>query len=484
MVYKKDIIQELSSIPEIDKEWFRPFLDKISDDHHNLILFKNMEKGNYVFYCTRCKTWKVVPKKILGNLKRGERITCTNCNKNLELKYLSNRFNTFFKYFISLMLNKRKELVVRVFYYEKTFDKHKMKFDERFYEVERIDVERKVMMKKYSYRVMGAYYINHCDYSYVSKDWSVDRSNWWSSYPYTLVYETKEQIDSMVKNSKYKYSCLGSAAENEIDILNYIAVWTDYPKIELIMKSGKFRFIKEICNSYCYQWKLIIENLSKNEFKLIKEHDPSFKEVETALKLKLYDYELLKKVIEVEYYRSKYTKEDLKIIDYLVEKYYNYHDYSNYLEWCERLGMNLNDKKIKFPMDPRKAHDDAMNKIEELINKEYDKEIYRYAVDMTKYIYSNKEYVIRPVYSQNELINESKELHHCVRTYNKKMAQRKCCIFVIRTKNEEDKPFVTLELIHNEIIQVRAKNNDRPEEEVMKFVYDWADKNKLDRSNV
>ena len=75
--------------------------------------------------------------------------------------------------------------------------------------------------------------------------------------------------------------------------------------------------------------------------------------------------------------------------------------------------------------------------------------------------------------SQIELVKEGKEMNHCVGGYAEACSQGKTDIIFIRKKSEPDKPYVTMEVKKNEVIQVRAFGNGRPSEEVNEFVEEY-----------
>ena len=59
------------------------------------------------------------------------------------------------------------------------------------------------------------------------------------------------------------------------------------------------------------------------------------------------------------------------------------------------------------------------------------------------------------------------------------MAKKETSIFFVREKDNLNKSFVTLELQDQKIIQVRAKNNNEPPEQVKRFIKQWETKFQL-----
>ena len=152
--------------------------------------------------------------------------------------------------------------------------------------------------------------------------------------------------------------------------------------------------------------------------------------------------------------------------------------YRDYLRECEQLHFDLHDKEILFPKDLTAAHARTMAQVEFEKNKA-DQEKFRKAVEkLEKFAWSEGEFFIRPAREQMELTAEGKALHHCVGGYIKRMAEGETAIFFLRKANEPDKPFYTLELQKQRVIQCRTEHNasyDR-NTDVKKFVDMWMEK--------
>ena len=103
--------------------------------------------------------------------------------------------------------------------------------------------------------------------------------------------------------------------------------------------------------------------------------------------------------------------------------------------------------------------------------------ISEYAKELEKLSFKRNGLIIFPAKSQEELIEESKVLEHCVRKYAKNVADRKTSIFFIRKINNKNKPYVTLELKQNCVVQCRGyKNNVKSplDKKVKQFVNEWC----------
>lgn len=158
---------------------------------------------------------------------------------------------------------------------------------------------------------------------------------------------------------------------------------------------------------------------------------------------------------------------------------FNIYFYLDYLRFAEKLGLPKT-SKILYPQNLRESHDKLEKKIQVIDSMEKQEQIKNRVIkELYKYRFGDNEFIITPANSPLDLINESKELNHCVRTYIDKYAAGHTNIFLIRKRENVNHPYYTLELRRNEVIQLRGKNNCSPNDSVVDFVNKWAKKNKL-----
>lgn len=129
----------------------------------------------------------------------------------------------------------------------------------------------------------------------------------------------------------------------------------------------------------------------------------------------------------------------------------------DYWNMAAGLGEDLGDPSLRFPKDLVRAHDRVMVEAGRIAAEKEEKER---AVEIAKraaefaarseqlapYSWENDGITIRPVKDERELIYEGKTLSHCVARYAASVANGRTAIFLIRKKNEPDKPWFTLEL--------------------------------------
>lgn len=157
-----------------------------------------------------------------------------------------------------------------------------------------------------------------------------------------------------------------------------------------------------------------------------------------------------------------------KIIPYLADKDNDVNSYHDYVSWMVKLGCNMDNKDALFPKDFWKAHDRMMEVYYNEQDKPKNDKIARIAKKVKLDLHCNGMF-IRPARSATELRKEGEALHHCVATYADKMASGETVIMFIRKDEEPDKPFYTMEVRGDRIIQLRGLRNCGPTPEVEEF---------------
>lgn len=156
--------------------------------------------------------------------------------------------------------------------------------------------------------------------------------------------------------------------------------------------------------------------------------------------------------------------------------------YNDYLKACNYLGLDMNDKKNRFPHDFKRWHDIRIDEYESAKAKadaELRKEFYeQFASVANKYLPLQRDkngvYLVFIAKSPAELVKEGSALHHCVGKmgYDKKFVREETLIFFIRSADAPDVPLVTMEysLKSNKILQIYANGNTRPTDDVQTFI--------------
>lgn len=142
--------------------------------------------------------------------------------------------------------------------------------------------------------------------------------------------------------------------------------------------------------------------------------------------------------------------------------------YSDYLRFIAE-----DEEPDLYPDDLRLAHDAAMDRYE--FKKEmssYNIHDFKKSVDVYKNLEWEKENlkVVIPE-EPYDLIRESKELHHCVKTYINQVETGKTWILLVR---KDGKPYMTVEIKDGKLIQAKKKCNHLPNEDDEIFLKQWS----------
>lgn len=150
-------------------------------------------------------------------------------------------------------------------------------------------------------------------------------------------------------------------------------------------------------------------------------------------------------------------------------------DYKDYLEECEALGFDLKDKRILYPKNLQKAHEQTSIQAQVKASRDEDVKIRQKAKTLEKISYQSGNLIIRAARSAEEIIREGNLQKHCVASYMKRVANGSTSILLIRHKDKPDTPFYTLEYDKGNIIQCRGKCNCSMTDEVKTFAEKWLD---------
>ena len=296
----------------------------------------------------------------------------------------------------------------------------------------------------------------------------------------------REYLD---KFPKYKYSAV--ALYRGADILKYLRFYEKYPQIEYLMKAGLggYAFSKQILqqigkNERFAKW--LMKNrieLSLNDY-YVDVIMASFKASKPLAELQNIrkNRQALKKVVGISELRAFFKNDIEKFVAYLATQKTSVYSYNDYFRACNYLGLNMTEDKNRYPHDFKRWHDiriDEYNTAKAMKDAEERKALYdKFSAVASKY--SGLEYDKKSVYiaviAQNpsDLIREGELLHHCVGRmgYDQKFAREESLIFFIRTKEQPDVPFVTIEYspIQKKVLQCYGDHDSKPDDGVMEFV--------------
>ena len=111
-------------------------------------------------------------------------------------------------------------------------------------------------------------------------------------------------------------------------------------------------------------------------------------------------------------------------------------------------------------------HDKLELQIELTENKNVNDKITFLSNILNLNVYEDDNYIIFPARDIKSLIDESRQMHNCVRTYIDKVGENKCQIYFMRYKDNPKESFVTIEVRDNVVVQARCKYNKLPDNKI------------------
>ena len=169
-------------------------------------------------------------------------------------------------------------------------------------------------------------------------------------------------------------------------------------------------------------------------------------------------------------------------MDYIERQNTNFYSYRDYLNACQYLGLDMDEEKNLYPHDFKRWHNiriDEYRSVKALKDEQERKEFYdKFAAVATKYLtleYDKKSvYIAIIAQKPSDLTREGELLHHCVGRmgYDQKFAREESLIFFIRTREQPEVPFVTIEYSPSpkRVLQCYGDHDSKPDDCVMEFV--------------
>ena len=300
-------------------------------------------------------------------------------------------------------------------------------------------------------------------------------------------------------------------------LVGYLSLWRKHPNVENLLVQGCGNLVRTWINqeesSGLYNggipklkevnWKekrpAQMLGLTKDEFRQMKQARWSAEDLEkyklvrnSGVPVRLpEDMELLRKVENYDCSRilEEAPKSDFwRTIRYLIKQKEHWYTLQDYRNMARNAGRDMTDNLVQWPRNLTAAHNRYVEERQARWDKEEKekraKEIAERsilfaerAVELEWLSFKAGGLLIRPCASEDELIQEGRELHHCVSSYAKSHAEGKTAILFIRQAKAPDKPFFTLEFDEKNltVVQNRGLRNCDRTPEVAAFEKAWLE---------
>ena len=179
-------------------------------------------------------------------------------------------------------------------------------------------------------------------------------------------------------------------------------------------------------------------------------------------------------------------KQILQILRYLQKHPGEGHYYCDYMNACAQLGEYVYGITPSIPI--REAHDrvvarvknkhdlDTKKRFETTVASEDYLHLTTCGCEEDEEVFGEDPYMVTAPESTDDLFSESERMHNCVRIYVKNVASRSTRIYFLRTKEEPDKSFGTIEVSSDgkRLIQAKGFGNRRLPRQAQEFVIKWC----------
>ena len=150
--------------------------------------------------------------------------------------------------------------------------------------------------------------------------------------------------------------------------------------------------------------------------------------------------------------------------------------YRDYLSMVKDLRIPKTES-VLFPKNVNVEHDRVMKIKTDKTYKRQNAKLKKRVKILELLSYEDEEFLIRPLRSSSDFLNESSVLNHCVKTYIDRCARGETNIFGIRKTSDPETPYFTLQLSNDgKVITNLGKNNCQPPKKVNDFVRKWKRK--------
>lgn len=157
--------------------------------------------------------------------------------------------------------------------------------------------------------------------------------------------------------------------------------------------------------------------------------------------------------------------------------------YADYIHMRLQREYDLHNQIFLFPRNLQRAHDQMVLETRTEEQKKREREVAERYPDIRKnyrklrntYFYEDETFLIRPARSAEEIVTEGRFLHHCVggNNYLEKHNTGKTTILFLRTKQNPETPYITVEIQGTNILQWYGIRDTKPDK---KRIESWLEK--------
>ena len=442
----------------------------------------------------------------LSGVKQGVKLICPYCKKEIICKPRSRRGSNMYDCKTCQVIQRisGNELVIRIVkvYYS---------YQDDIPKVEIYENARQFIYKNPNGRICAEAYYYSYNNGFLMTHWKKGERPKYSQWQYSFEADTcghvfTKNLHEELAGTPWQY-CPVSEFYNHchepMESLPFLAAYLNYPRLEHLVKTGFYSLVSDIV--YQYSSECIDETQNRTHRILgVAAEDVDFLrglDVDMTTLKTFQQYSDIKdrKQLLTWQLANDVTHDILPILKYItVHKLIRYtqrqflpqrsrkdqhgclryrkmqdmvSEYRDYLEMCAGLDYDMKNSFVLYPKNLRESHDRVQKRFK-IKESEQLLQNFKIAVqDARKRMAfeSDGMKIVVPA-TPRELEAEGNALHHCVGTYADRVAKKECMILFLRQCTDETKPFYTIEIRGQEIIQVRGTGNCAATPEVQSFI--------------
>ena len=474
------------------------------------IFYDYQRKGPERAFCTACRH-----EVSIAAAKHNASGTCPRCKKKITFKCRGRRGRIFDRATVQVLQKAEGNgLVLRIIKVYRSFADSDIPNHFEIWE----NVRQFITLSSSGQCSVDAYYY-HYKAGYDLTPWCNGYRPVFDRWKYNFTADMsgvlyQRNLSDTLKDTPWAYSQLEafSGIASFSGVATFLGAYIKRPKIEHLIKMKLYRLVSGIIyGGYSYSalqainfngenmrailgidrpyFPLLRElNPSIDQLHLIRQllqadHKPSTEQIKWFIASKISNADAAKELLAhmsvhklQRYVEQQFAPEDeaaLKRVDYykmntLIT------DYHDYLCMCKELQYDVKNSFILFPRELKAAHDSVAKTLKDKRTAEHEKAIAGSFDEWQKrYQYQSKELMMIPPHSAKEIVDEGVALHHCVRHYVKKVAEKESVILFVRSVDEPDKSLCTVEVKDGQVTQARGFDNAEPPAQITAFIEQW-----------
>ena len=445
------------------------------------VMFNLIIKSGKDAQCTNCG--KHFYSKSQEGKEYGYKDVCPFCN-NEYLVRRSNLKNYFFLYDLAIVDNVNNKLILRYFEIERTYVSTTKKFRDNIVEYARIVPEYDIELV--NDRFLKYLAVERVYHTKKIKKWRIFTGKYGLSQYYKAIYV--DDMQEKIKGTVYEYAPLKEAVNYlKNDKVNFLKLLqkAKYPSFELLIKMGLYKLALDQPEKFNIKGNFEKRfGVDRKYYKFMVKHNISIDELEILKMIHRPNIRIIRSLYEFSGKNINQLREISKYINLIKfeeyrksQKKFSIYSYFDYIRNLQKLGVPLT-KKMLMPENFKEAHDTSVDKVQLIINdsKLLNREINKRYNELSKNIYNDDIYIIRPAKSLKDLKDEAKQQNNCVyKNYSESYAFGETDIYFLRKLENPKKSLVTIEVNDKQIIQKEQKNHGDLSEEQLKILNYWEE---------